>query len=159
MEDYSHPLMTISTIGTVTVHAPPREVLELVCDLNRYRLVDTKFIQVAQGCDLSEADTGTIKYRGRLRGIPSPLDTNDVRLTRWSRVDFVGSPGTWVRRLVDFHGWVSCEQTDSGTVVTHGESFSFHRPGRWVMEPWLRTWLQNDIEAEVTRLAAAVDGS
>jgi hypothetical protein len=104
------------TRQSIVVRATAREVLELVADLDRYRLVDTKIVAVLKGCDLSTGDTGTTRYRGRLRGIPSPIDSNDVTLTRWSRIDFVGSPGSWVRRLVDFHGWVTCEPTDDGTL-------------------------------------------
>jgi hypothetical protein len=148
--------MTISTIGSVTVQASPREVLELVADLERYRRVDHKIAKVVSGCDLAESDVGSLRYRGRLRGIPSPVDGNDVTLTRWSRIDFVGSPESWVRRLVDFHGWVTCEPTDDGTLVTHGETFDFHRPGKWLMEPWLRTWLRADLDAELQRLAEAL---
>lgn len=80
-----------------------------------------------------------------------------MTLTRWSRIDFVGSPGSWVRRLVDFHGWVTCEPAEEGTLVTHGEEFKFHRPGRWAMKPWLRTWLRDDLDNELQRLAAAVE--
>jgi Polyketide cyclase / dehydrase and lipid transport len=149
--------MTLTTTQSIVVRATAREVLELVADLDRYRLVDTKIVAVLKGCDLSTGDTGTTRYRGRLRGIPSPIDSNDVTLTRWSRIDFVGSPGSWVRRLVDFHGWVTCEPTDDGTLVTHGEEFRFYPPGRWVMEPWLRTWLQHDLDHELHRLAAAVE--
>ena len=149
--------MTLTATGTVIVRATPQEVLEFVCDLDRYRQVDTKIVRVIERCDLTESDRGTAPYRGRLRGIPSPVDSNDVHLTRWSRVDFTGSPASWVRRLVDFHGWFACEPADVGTSVTHSEQFGFHRPGRWLMEPWLRTWLDDDLADELKRLAAALD--
>lgn len=127
-----------------------------MCDLERYRTVDTKIIKVLQTCDLTVADTGTVRYQGRLRGIISPPDGNEVALTRWSRVDFTGSQ-TWVRRLVDFHGWFTCTPTDAGTIVTHGEQFGFLRPAKWLMEPFLRTWLAADFDEEMQRLRSALE--
>lgn len=150
--------MTIATLGTVTVAASPQTVLEFVCDLERYRQADTKIVKVLEQAVLDEDGTGHARYRGRLRGISSPPDRNDVHLIRWSRVDFTGSPGSFVRRLVDFHGWFTCEQTPHGTLVTHGETFSFHAPARWVMDPYLRHWLQDDIASEMVRLGSLLDG-
>jgi hypothetical protein len=144
--------MTIATLGTVTVTASPRDVLEFVCDLDRYREADTKIVKVIEQAVLAEDGTGRTKYKGRLRGISSPADSNDVHLTRWSRADFIGSPDSFVRHLVDFHGWFTCEPTTEGTLVTHGETFTFHRPGKWLMEPYLRQWLQDDIATEMLRL-------
>ncbi len=149
--------MTLTTTGTVIVRATPQEVLEFVCDLDRYRQVDTKIVRVIERCDLTDSDYGTARYRGRLRGVPSPVDSNDVHLMRWSRVDFTGSSSSWVRRLVDFHGSFVCEPVDSGTSVTHSEQFGFHRPGRWLMEPWLRSWLDDDLADELKRLAVALN--
>jgi Polyketide cyclase / dehydrase and lipid transport len=149
----------IETVGTVTVGASPQQVLEFVTDLHRYRQADTKIIKVIEAADLSVSDTATARYRGRLRGLISPADSNRVTLARWSRVDFVGSPDSWVRRLVDFHGWFTCEETDAGTVVTHGERFEFHRPARWVIDPYLRAWLARDVPDEMQRLAALLGGA
>jgi hypothetical protein len=128
-------------------------------DLERYRQADTKITKVVRAAVLDADGVGHAKYKGRLRGIPSPADGNDVRLTRWSRVDFIGSPGSYVRRLVDFHGWFTCEATAEGTVVTHGEKFAFHAPGKWFMEPYLRQWLADDIDQEMLRLGQLLDAT
>jgi hypothetical protein len=146
----------IETLGTVTVAASPRRVLEFVCDLERYRRADTKIVRVIAPAVLADDGTGCCTYKGRLRGIPSPADGNDVKLTRWSRVDFTGSAGP-MRRLVDFHGWFTCEETNAGTVVTHGETFAFKAPARWFMDPYLRAWLTNDVAGEMARLGALLD--
>jgi Polyketide cyclase / dehydrase and lipid transport len=151
--------MTLETIGHVTVAASPRDVLEFVCDLDRYRHADTKIVKVIEQAVLGADGIGRAKYKGRLRGIPSPADNNDVRLTRWTRVDFTGSPDSYIRRLVDFHGWFTCELTNDGTLVTHGETFSFRAPGKWFMEPYLRQWLHDDIAAEMLRLGALLDAA
>jgi hypothetical protein len=157
MDDYSQQSMTLETLGTVTVSASPQKVLEFVCDLERYRQADTKIVKVVRAGVMADDGTASCRYKGRLRGIASPADGNDVRLVRWSRVDFTGSADSWVRRMVDFHGWFTCEEIDAGTLVTHGEMFAFKGPVRWPMERYLRTWLHNDVAGEMTRLAALVD--
>jgi Polyketide cyclase / dehydrase and lipid transport len=144
----------IETIGTVVVPQTPKEVLTFVCDLERYRVADTKIGKIIQQPVLSADGIGTARYRGRVRGLPTPADTNDVHLQRWSRIDFTGSSGSWMRKVLD--GWFTCEETDAGTVVEHGEHFEFHRPGRWLMEPFLREWLAADMDNEMTRLARLV---
>jgi Polyketide cyclase / dehydrase and lipid transport len=153
MDDYSQQSMTLETVGTVTVAAAPQQVLEFVCDLDRYRQADTKIAKVIEAGVLANDGTATCRYKGRLRGITSPADRNDVWLTRWSRVDFTGSTDSVMRRVVDFHGWFTCEETDAGTLVTHGETFSFKGVVRWPMERYLRTWLHDDVAGEMARLA------
>ena len=53
--------MTLTTTGTVIVRATPQEVLEFVCDLDRYRQVDTKIVRVIERCDLTDSDHGTAR--------------------------------------------------------------------------------------------------
>ena len=148
----------IEAIGTITVRATPQTILEFVTDLDRYRLADTKITSILQAANLSSGDRTTARYRGRLRGLPTPADTNDVVLQRWSRVDFKGAPNSWIRYLVDFHGWFECVETTDGTVVTHGERFAFRAPGRWIMEPYLRNWLREEMSREMQRLADCLQG-
>ena len=144
----------LETQATVTIAASARKVLEFVCDLDCYRQADHKIIKVIDQGMPDDDGHSVVRYRGRLRGLVSPIDSNDVALIRWSRVDFVGSPQSWVRKLVDFHGWFTCAEADNGTVVTHGERFEFHRPARWLIDPYLRNWLARDIDDEMHRLAA-----
>lgn len=146
----------IEVIGRAVVPQSPEEVLRFVCDLERYRLADRKIGKIIRQPVLSADGTGTARSRGRVRGLPTPADTNDVRLQRWTRIDFVGSSGSWMRKILDFHGWFTCEETDAGTVVEHGEHFDFHRPGSWLIEPFLRKWLAADMDKEMTRLARLV---
>ena len=147
----------IETIGTAMIKATPQTILEFITDLDQYRLADTKITSILLAPDLSGSDRTTTKYSGRLRGLPTPADTNDVTLQRWSRVDLVGSANSWVRHLVDFHGWFTCVESEDGTLVTHGERFTFHPPGRWIIEPWLRNWLRDDMAGEMQRLASHLE--
>ena len=43
--------------------------------------------------------------------------------------------------------------------MTHGETFTFHRPGKWFMEPYLRQWLHDDIASEMIRLGAILNAA
>jgi Polyketide cyclase / dehydrase and lipid transport len=145
----------IQASATITTGASPQTVLEFVTDLERYRQADQKIRKIVDHgnrADLLQDKTTTVRYRGNVRGLVSPMDSNEVTLKRWSRVDFVGSPSSWVRRMVDFHGSFTCEPTDTGTVVTHVERFEFRRPFRWLTDPYLRDWLRRDVTAEMDRV-------
>lgn len=147
----------IEAIGSATIKATSQDILEFVTDLNRYRFADTKISTVLKFGDLQTSDRTAVRYRGRLRGLPTPADTNEVHLTRWTRVDFIGSSTSWVRRFVDFQGWFTCLPTDDGTVVTHGERFAFRAPGRWVIEPYLRSWLEIEMIGEMQRMKECLE--
>jgi hypothetical protein len=42
-------------------------------------------------------------------------------------------------------------------VVTHREVFSFKRPWRWLAEPLLRSWLENDTTEEMVRFKQLIE--
>jgi hypothetical protein len=64
----------------------------------------------------------------------------------------VTNVSSWQDRLVEFKGSFVCEPTPGGTRVTHRYVFDFKEPARWILEPYLRTWMANDIIAEVARI-------
>lgn len=142
--------------ATVTVAASPREVLEFVLDLERYREADHKIGRI--GRVTLEGDSGTAEFAGRIRGIPGPMSTYPFTLTRWSRLAF-GSPVAGpARALLDFEGSFDCRPADDGTVVTHREAFAFKQPLRLAAEPFLRRWLEQDTVEEMERVRQALDG-
>lgn len=135
----------------VTVTATPGEVLDLICDLGRYRLADTKIrtVLVAGGGPDSE-----VRFRSRLRGLPTPAVRQRVVRTGDERVDIASVPG-WQDRLVGFRGSLTATPTAGGalTRVVHREELHAHGPLRPVVEWYLRDWLARDVAAEVARLA------
>lgn len=138
----------------------PREVLEWVLDLERYRRADLKITHVYEQVPPNASGRGRVRYRGRLRGVRTPPDTNEITLDRWSRLTFIGAPGIWTRRLVDFEGILECEPVDGGTRVVHRETFWFHpAPVERLARAYLGSWLQREIEREMARLEALVDQS
>lgn len=137
-----------------TVRATPRQVFELVLDLDRYRLVDHKIGKVGEV--RRTGDEGTVQFSGRLRGLPGPRGTYPFAVDG-SRLT-IGSPIAGAARwFLDFEATFDCTPTDDGTEVVHRETFRFKRPWRWVAAPALRRWLHADVVAEMDRLAAHID--
>ena len=152
--------MVLRAEATRVVPATSREVLEFVLDLERYRDADTKIGRVTQPIVLDDTGEGRTRYWGRLRGTPPAPDTNIVRLHRWSELTFTGAPRQPARLVLDFTGRFGCDDTDEGCRVTHGYELAFRRPFRWIYEPLLGEWLQDELEAELDRVRAILgDGS
>jgi hypothetical protein len=140
--------------ATATVKASPRQVFEFVLDLRRYREADHKIGRV--GALVRNGDSGTVRFAGRIRGLPGPSGVFPFTMTP-SRLVF-GSPIAGAAKwFVDFEGSFDCTETAEGTVVTHREVFEFKRPWRWLAEPMLRRWLERDTTAEMLRFKPLVE--
>lgn len=134
--------------------APPSEVFEFVLDLNRYRQADHKIGRV--GPMQRSGDSGTVRFSGRIRGLPGPSGTYPFTVTA-SRLHFgspIAGPARW---FLGFEGSFDCEVTEDGTIVTHREAFEFKRPWRWIAEPALRRWLEADTAEEMLRFKDLVE--
>ena len=137
--------------ATVVVRRSPEEALTWIRDLEQYRRADTKITKVLR-------QTGDrVVYRGRLRGVPTPADENIVELVDGRSLTFRGAP-RWTRRVLDFEGSFECRPVEGGTLLVHRERLGFKPwPVRLVIEAWLRSWLQRDIEEEMVRLGQLLD--
>jgi len=101
-------------------------------------------------------DSGTVRFSGRIKGLPGPAGTFPFTATA-SRLQFgspIAGPARW---FLDFEGTFDCEVTADGTVVTHREVFNFKRPWRWLAEPLLRHWLEADTAEEMVRFKELVE--
>ncbi len=143
----------------VQIERSPEQILRWVLDLDRYKLADQKITTVVDRPVLDASGNGVARYRGRLRGIPTPVDTNLVSLQAWEKLTFQGAPGVWTRRLVDFTGTFQCTPTDDGsTTLRHTETFRFHPAPMERLAGWvLGRWLQREIETEVHRLKGLIE--
>lgn len=151
--------MTITAQATAYSGAEPREILEFVLDLDRYRQIDRKIVRVSAVEGPDAAGLGSVKLWGRLRGMPPAPDTQNFVLERWQRLTFCGASGRPARLVFDFIGTFDCARVAGGsTSVTHSYSFTFKGPFR-LLERWLEAWLQREVEAEVRDLVAAVSGA
>lgn len=140
--------------ATTTVSVTPNEVFDFVLDLDRYRQADHKIGRVGRIDD--DGDRGVVQFSGRIRGLPGPSGTYPFTRTA-SRLAFgspIAGPARW---FLDFEGTFDAEQTAAGTVVTHREIFNFKRPWRWLAEPLLRRWLENDTIDEMVRFKELLD--
>lgn len=151
--------MVLRAEATQVVPATSREVLEFVLDLERYRQADTKIGRVTRPVVLDDNDVGRTRYWGRLRGMPPAPDTNLVRLDRWRELTFTGAPWQPARLILDFTGRFACTDVDEGCRVTHSYEMSFRRPFRWLYEPLLGRWLQDELDDELDRVQSILGGT
>jgi hypothetical protein len=140
--------------ATATVAVTPREVVEFVLDLNRYRQADRKIGRV--GPIHRDGDRGTVRFSGRIKGLPGPSGVYPFTVTD-SRLRF-GSPiGGAAQWFLDFEGTFDMQEGPDGTVVKHREAFVFKRPWRWFVEPLLRRWLEADTAEEMIRFKRVIE--
>jgi hypothetical protein len=140
--------------GQATVAVSTAEVIEFVLDLHRYRLADRKIGRV--GRIERDGDTGTVRFAGRIKGVPGPSGVYPFRITP-TGLRF-GSPIAGAAKwFLDFEGTFECEESDDGTIVRHREAFAFKRPWRWLAEPLLRHWLEADTADEMVRFKQIIE--
>lgn len=141
--------------GSTTVAAPKAEVVEFVLDLERYRQADRKIGRVGE--ITRHGDTGTVRFSGRVRGLPGPSGVYPYEITA-TGMRF-GSPTAGAAKwFLEFEGTFDFEEGADGTVVHHRETFEFKRPWRWVAEPFLRRWLERDTAEEMQRFKQILEG-
>ncbi len=147
----------VEGVGTATIARSAKDVLEFVLDLERYREADHKFHRIHYV--KRQNNHGEAKYSGRLRGIPTPSEVQEWTLDPYKRLEFRSRPSLWPGMIARFEGSFHCEEIESGTSVRHREAFEFKPPFSWLAVPFLRSWLQRDVEDEVVRLKQLVEAS
>ncbi len=140
--------------ASTTVAATPAQVLDLICDLERYKAADTKIRKVLD--TNVDGDAIVVRFRSKLRGLPTPAVQQRVIRTGDERVDITSVP-CWQDRLISFRGSVVCTLTAAGTQVVHREEFHPHGPLRPIFDRFLGAWLARDINDEVARLRQLLD--
>jgi hypothetical protein len=143
--------------GRAVIERDPRDVLEFVLDLRSYAKVDTKIRRIRSV--ERDGNRGTVRHGGHLRGLPGPPVTLRFELEPWSRLEF-NSAGTglspWIFR---FQGTFTCQPLTEGTEVVHRECFRFRAPWRSVLEPYARSWLEQDTRDEMARMKRLLEGA
>ena len=134
----------------ITIAATRRQVLEWILDLDRYRAADGKITQVDHQPSITPDErTGPARYRGRLRGLPTPSQWQTVTLEPWTKWELETEPGQWTSRLALFEGGFECEPlADDMTRLRHYERFRF-KMGEAVLRRFLERWMQrymDDVE-------------
>lgn len=145
--------------ATITIRAQPRRILSFVADLRRYRRADRKIAAVHNLPSVSEdALRSRTRYRGRLRGLPTPAEWQTVTLEPWERLTLRSEPGQWINTMAIFEGGFVCQPIDQSTTeVTHYEHFHFNPLLRPLARAFLARWLQHDLEDEMERLKELIE--
>lgn len=145
--------------ASITIRAPAKQILQFVCDLERYRQADHKIATITQQPTVSpESPTALTRYSGRLRGVPTPPEWQIVHLEPWSRLTLRSKPGQWTNRFATFEGGFICDDLDDERcLVTHYEQFTWHPAVEPLAERALANWLQDDIEDEMQRLKTLIE--
>jgi hypothetical protein len=138
------------------IRRSPRDILEFVLDLERYRQADRKIGRV----DFVErnANAGRARYAGTMRGLPGPTETVSWTLEPYSRLRFASTPSLWPGLVYRFEGLFTCEEVRGGTRVLHRETVFLRRPISWIVDPFLRGWLAHDIVEEMRRMKHLLEG-
>lgn len=138
--------------ASTVVDATCEQVIAFVLDLDQYRQADRKITKVRSVA--GDQTHGEVVFTARLRGLPTPADRQTYQVAPDRRsLEFRSVPSRWPGLLASFHGTVTCQPAEGGTLVTHIERFTFSPLLSWIAEPYLRTWLQRDTTQEVARLA------
>lgn len=133
--------------GTITIAATPRQVLEWILDLDRYRAADGKITRVHHQPTITpDQPTGRARYRGRLRGLPTPSQWQTVTLEPWTSLRLATEPGQWTAGLAHFEGGFECHPLPGGeTKLLHYEQFRF-RVGDAIFRYFLVGWMQRYLD-------------
>jgi len=141
--------------GRTVIRRSPKDILEFVLDVDRYRQADLKIGRVHYV--KREGNVGEVRHDGRLFGIKAPAVVLQFTLTPYSRLEFRGIKMPWPVR--GFDGLFTCEETPEGTVVVHRECFIFGRTTGHLFRLVLGWWLKRDTPAEVLRMKALLEST
>lgn len=145
--------MAIVASATQVVPAQPRDVLELVLDLERYKQIDTKIRKIYENPPIPDDGIGTVVFRGALRGLPGPRQRERVELVRWESVTYTSDGLFLADLMMAMQGSFGVESGPDGTLVTHSYQFDFKGPVAPIMDRFCGKWLQRDLEAELVRMS------
>ena len=141
--------------GRTVIRRLPKEILEFVLDVDRYRQADLKIGRVHYV--KREGNQGEVRHDGRLMGMRAPQVVLGFTLIPYSRLDFRGIRVPWP--LKGFDGFFTCAESPEGTVVVHRECFVFGPVGGRIFKLVLGRWLQQDTPAEVLRMKYLLEGA
>jgi len=145
----------IAAEATAVVHCGPREVLECIADLERYRQANTKI-----GDLLAASDDGRemlVTYRVRPLGLPLPVRRQRIRIGPAGRVELTDIPSRRPRMLAFSASILLRPAGQDETRIAHRATICCRGPQAPLLERMLRSWLANDVAAETERLTAVVD--
>jgi len=145
----------IEGIGEALVRRPPEAIIDFVTDLERYKKADWKIGRVLES--RREGHRIFMRHDGTLRGIPGPPVSLEMTIEGSTSVRYRSVPTFPSKWFLTFDGGFELSEVAGGTHVVHTERFRFHAPWRFVAEPFLRTWIAEDVPKEMARLKAILE--
>lgn len=139
--------------GKTVIRRPPKDILEFVLDVDRYRRADLKIGRVHYVH--RRGNEGEVRHGGRLLGLPAPPVVLGFALTPYARLEFRGIAVPWPLR--GFDGFFTCEESPEGTIVVHRECFIFGPVAGRLFKLVLGGWLRGDTPAEVLRMKSLLE--
>jgi len=137
--------------GTQRIRRSAKDIYDFILDLEQYRKADTKIGHVYSV--QWSGSSAEICYGGRFRGFPTPAVRQIITVEPYRRIDVRSKPGTFAHFVAPFHGLFVLEELGDGTTkVFHREALDAPVPVKWLVEPLLRRWLEQDTPAEMVRL-------
>lgn len=140
--------VTVCGEGAAVIRRDPKDVLEFVLDVDRYRRADLKIGRLHW--IRRDGNGGLVRHGGRFVGLPAPAVTLSFKLLPYSRLDFQGEEVPWPLR--GFEGDFTCEETTEGTLVTHRECFVLGPIAGPMFRAVFGGWLSHDTPAEIMRM-------
>jgi len=109
--------------------------------------------------DIAHPQQVGVEHHGEVRGVPGPVVAQRVRRLRADNRILIESVPSWRDAIVRFRGWVTAEPEGDGAAVRHREEFQPHPALRPLFDRVFGPWLQDDLKAELQRLAELVESS
>lgn len=147
----------IEGVGEAYIHNSPESIIAFVSDLELYKLADWKIGRVL--LNKREGSRIIMRHDGKLRGIPGPAVSLEMITDHKTYARYRSLPTFPSRYVLTFDGGFELQETPRGVHVIHTERFRFHRPWRWLAEPFLRDWIAADVRQEMIRLKELLESA
>ena len=135
------------------IRCTPEQVRDFVLDVERYRLADHKIGKVRAREELD--GDAVVTFRTNMRGMIASTRQR-LHVVGTERIEVSALP-SWQDKLVQFHGLFEFRPDEDGTHVRHAYEFSFSPAVKWMMEPYLRSWLARNIDDEVKQMKVLLE--
>ena len=147
----------IEAVGKIIINRSPKSIIDFVSDIYSYKYADLKINKVFSSYSI-ENNKYIISHNGYLRGIPGPTVSLEMTVDKDNlSVLYKDIPTFPSKYFLKFNGGFELAQVPNGTQVIHTERFNFKFPIKLIAEPFLKDWLQSDINKEMFRLKHLVE--
>jgi hypothetical protein len=158
----------IEGVGEATIRCSKKAIVDFVTNLETYKKADLKIGRVLEQTRIPASETSDglerifMRHDGTMRGVPGPPVSLEMVIESEHLVSYRAVPSFPSRFVLTFNGGFELHDLsdDAGAVrVVHTERFYFYFPFRLIAEPFLRTWIANDVREEMLRLKQLLESA